>query len=414
MKRRHTFRLYPNAEQQHQLSRVFGCVRVVRNAFISQMQSARKSGVTVSLSEMEKKVTTDLKRQEGYHFLSDVSAVALQQSARNTSRSFRNFFAGCQGKRPRVGYPRFAKKRGKQSASFTKAAPFHIRVPAGCRWGFLSLPKIEGEIKFRACRDIDWETVKVVTVMKHPSGMYEVSVTHDFLPDVFPSTVRACGVDLGLSSLAVIASTTGSTDVVANPRFYRSAKRSLARSQQRLSRKKKGSSNYVKAARDVARRQGRVSRQRKDHLNKLSRQLVNDNQVIGIEDLAVAALAKTRLATSVYDAGWGMFRAMLTYKTADAGRHLHVVDRFFPSTRTCSVCSVVSSKKNLDVRSWTCESCGTHLDRDINAATNILHEAVKSSEAAGHADSLNVCGGNVRLWNSRAVSVETETLRSLP
>lgn len=395
MKRRQTFRLYPTGQQKRDLSRLFGCTRVVRNHFINIMRDAYNQGSPLNLNDAEKVATTQLKRTKGYEFLADVSAVALQQAARNTTRSFREFFKSCSGSRSQVGFPRHASKHKRQTASFTKAANFHIRQPHGCRWGFIRLPKITGELKFRACRDIDWNTVGTITVTRSPSGLYEVSMTHDMKPVVLPETTAACGVDLGLTSLAAVVSSNSDRYLVDNPRYYRRSQRALAAAQRKLSRKKKGSANYKKAAAKVAKISRKVARQRKDHLDKLSRQLVNDNQVISIEDLSVASLARSlRLSKSVYDAGWAMFRDMLTYKASDAGRTLVVADRFFPSSQTCSVCGHRDGKKPLNIRVWICSNCGNTLDRDFNAATNLM---LYASEAAGHVDSLNACGGNVRL-----------------
>ena len=409
MKRRQTFRLYPTGQQKRDLSRLFGCTRVVRNYFINTMREAHDKGISLSLNDAEKASTTQLKRIEGYEFLTEVSSVALQQAARNTARSFREFFKSCSGSRSKVGYPRYASKRKRQTASFTKAANFHIRQPQNCRWGFIKLQKITGELKFRACRDIDWDTVGTITVMRSPSGFYEISMTHDIKPVILPETIAACGVDLGLTSLAAIVSSNPDRYLVDNPRYYRRSQRALAAAQRSLSRKKKGSANYKKAAQKVAKISRKVARQRKDHLDKLSRQLVNDNQVIGIEDLSVASLARSlRLSKSVYDAGWAMFRSMLTYKASDAGRTLIVSDKFYPSSQICSVCGHRDGKKPLNIRVWTCNNCGNTLDRDFNAATNLMLHA---SEAAGHVDSLNACGGNVRLRLAEADSHEAGTHR---
>lgn len=410
MKRRQTFRAYPTGQQKKEFSKLFGCTRVVRNHFITIMRQAHQNGEQLSFNTAEKSATTALKRTKGYEFLTEVSAVALQQAARNTTRSFREFFRACSGSRSRIGFPRYASKRSRQTASFTKAANFSIRHPKGCRWGFIRLPKITGELKFRACRDLDWPSVGTVTVTRSPSGFYEVSVTHEAKPVVLPETTAACGVDLGLTSLAAVVSSRGDRQIVDNPRFYRAAKRKLASAQRTLSRKTKGSANRKKAARRVAKISRKVAHQRKDHLDKLSRQLVNDNQVIGIEDLSVAALSRSlRLSTSVYDAGWAMFRHMLTYKASDAGRTLTVADRFYASSQICSVCNHQDGKKPLNVRSWVCRNCHSPLDRDFNAATNLM---LYASEAAGHADSLNACGGDVRLQLAGAISHEAGTHRS--
>lgn len=371
--------MYPTGQQEKDLAQLFGCTRVVRNHFINIMREAHGQGTQLGLGAAEKASTTQ-------------------------------FFRACSGSRSKVGFPRYASKRNRQTAIFTKSAGFRIRQPQGCRWGFVRLPKITGELKFRACRELDWATVGTVTITRSPSGVYEVSVTHDVEPVILPETITACGIDLGLASLAAVVASSGDRQLVDNPRFYRRSKRKLASAQRELSRKTKGSSNRRKAAAKVAKIGRKVARQRKDHLDKLSRQLVNDNQVIGIEDLSVAALARSlKLSTSVYDAGWAMFRSMLTYKAADAGRTLVVADRFYPSSQTCSVCGRRDKKKPLNVRSWICAGCDSLLDRDFNAATNLM---LYASEDAGHADSLNACGGSVRLRLAGAISYEAGTHRS--
>lgn len=412
VKRRQTFRVYPTGQQENEFSRLFGCTRVVRNHFIDLMRGAHHNGTPLTLSAAEKASTTALKKSPDFHFLAEVSAVALQQAARNTTRSFREFFRGCSGERPRVGFPRYASRRNRQTASFTKAANFRFRLPEGSRWGFVRLPRISGELKFRACREIDWSTVGTVTVTRSPSGSMELSVTYDVTPVILPEVVQACGVDLGLTSFAAVVSSSGERELVGNPRFYRHGQKKLARAQRRLSRTVKGSCNRRKAAAEVARCHRRVADRRNDFLNKLSRTLVNDNQVIGVEDLQVSALGRSlRLGKSVADAGWSTFRSMLSYKAEDAGRTVVAADRFYPSSQTCSVCGRRDGRKALRIRSWVCPGCESHLDRDFNAATNLMLYAM---EAAGHADSLNACGGSVRLRLAGAAPDEAGTRRSSP
>lgn len=411
MKRRYTTRVYPTGQQRRELAQLFGCTRVVRNRYITLMGQAHAAGTPLSCAQVEKAVTTELKKQEGFEFLQQVSAVPLQQAARDTTASYREFFRSCAGQRAGVGYPRRASKRKPQSAHFTKAAAFRIRTPQRCRWGFLRLPKISGELKFRNSRsDLDWASISSVTVMMSPTGVYEISVVYETQPQPLPEVTQACGVDLGLTSLAAAVTSSGERQLLDNPRYYRKTKKRLAAAQRAFARTKKGSANRKKAAARVARLHTRVASQRKDHLNKLSRALVNDNQVIGIEDLPVAALSRSlNLSTSVYDAGWAMLRAQLTYKAADAGRTLVVADRYFPSTQTCSVCHTRGTKKPLQVRTWECAGCGAALDRDFNAAVNLMRNA---SETAGHAASLTACGGDVRLQLAGADPSETGTHRS--
>lgn len=148
-----------------------------------------------------------------------------------------------------------------------------------------------------------------------------------------------------------------------------------------------GSNNRAKAVVTVAKAHAKVADTRRDWQHKLSTTIIRDSQAVYVEDLAVAGLGRTRLAKSVHDAGWSSFVGMLEYKAARHGRGFARVDRWFPSTRTCSTCGLIAEKMALNVRSWTCP-CGSHHDRDVNAARNIL--------AAGRAESLNACGARVR------------------
>ena len=189
-----------------------------------------------------------------------------------------------------------------------------------------------------------------------------------------PSTDREVGIDLGLTHFAVLSD----GRKVDNPRIARKAARKLRRAQQELFRRQRGSKNRATSVRKVARCHARVADTRRDWLHKLSTTIVQENQLIAVEDLAVAGLARTRLARSVNDAGWSTFVGMLDYKARRHGRTFARVDRWLPSTRACSVCGAIGAAKPLHVRTWTC-GCGTVHDRDVNAARNIL--------AAGRADS---------------------------
>ncbi|MCX0270975.1 transposase [Nocardia zapadnayensis] len=199
-----------------------------------------------------------------------------------------------------------------------------------------------------------------------------------------PETDTEVGIDLGLSTFAVLSN----GQRIESPRFLRRAERRLRRTQQALSRKEKGSDNRAKARAKVARAHARVADTRRDWAHKHSTAIVRENQAVYVEDLCVKGLARTRMAKSVHDAGWSMFTRMLQEKASRHGRVFAKVDRWFPSTQMCSVCRVLSGKKPLHIRTWTC-TCGATHDRDSNAAINIL--------AAGRAERLSACGGAVSL-----------------
>ena len=222
-----------------------------------------------------------------------------------------------------------------------------------------------------------------MTVIKDAAGRYFASFVVEAAGEPLPQTAAEIGIDLGLTHFAVLSD----GRKIGNRRFLRRAERRLRKAQQALSRKAKGSNNRAKAVVKVARAHARVADARRDFAHQLSTRIVRENQAVMVEDLAVKGLARTRLAKSVHDAGWGQFTQMLTYKAARHGRTLVKVDRWFPSSKLCSACGAVAESMPLNVRSWACP-CGAVHDRDVNAAKNIL--------AAGRAERLNACGGTVR------------------
>jgi putative transposase len=222
-----------------------------------------------------------------------------------------------------------------------------------------------------------------VTVVRDAAGRYFASfVVQSTQDETLPPLGSEIGIDLGLTHFAVMSDGTK----VTAPKFLRRAARRLKRLQQALARKQKGSANRKKAVVKVARAHARVADTRRDWQHKLSTTLIRENQAVYVEDLCVVGLSRTRLAKSVHDAGWASFTAMLQYKAARYGRTFARVDRFFPSTRMCSQCGRINDKMALHVRAWDCP-CGSHHDRDVNAAKNI--------KAAGQAD-FNDRGAQVR------------------
>jgi putative transposase len=224
-------------------------------------------------------------------------------------------------------------------------------------------------------------------VVKDAAGRYFASFVVDTDPSAdaarMPDTDRTVGIDLGLTYFAVLSDGTK----IDSPRFLRRAEKKLKKAQRELSRKQKGSKNRDKARLKVARAHAKVTDARREFHHRLSTKLIRDNQAIGVEDLAVKGLARTRLAKSVHDAGWSAFVHMLEYKAARYGRSLVRIGRFEPTSQTCSTCGVKDGPKPLNVREWTCTACGTLHDRDHNAAINV-------KTAAGLA--VSACGAPVR------------------
>ncbi|MFG3301494.1 RNA-guided endonuclease InsQ/TnpB family protein [Micromonospora chersina] len=380
MQLRYNYRVYPVPEQQDALARAFGCARVVFNDGLRARQEARKAGGPyVSDGDLSKRVITEAKKTPERQWLGEVSAVVLQQALADLNGAYRNFFASITGKRKgrKVDPPRFrSRKDNRQAIRFTANARFKVLDN-----GRLRLPKI-GDLAVRWSRALPAEPTSV-TLIKDAAGRYFASFVVAAPDQPLPPAGSDVGIDLGLTHFAVLSD--GSK--IAAPRFLRRAARKLRRLQQDVSRKQRGSANRAKAVVKVAKAHARVADTRRDWQHKLSATIIRDNQAVYVEDLCVVGLGRTRLAKSVHDAGWSQFVRMLEYKAARAGRTFAKIDRFAPTSQTCSACGRRDGPKPLNVRSWTCR-CGSTHDRDVNAAINVL--------AAGRAESLNACGAQVR------------------
>ncbi|MFJ8580744.1 RNA-guided endonuclease InsQ/TnpB family protein [Micromonospora sp. NPDC093277] len=371
VKRAFKYRFYPTDVQAAELARTFGCVRKVYNLALAARTEAwvsRQERVTYHATSA---MLTGWKNTEDLAFLSEVSSVPLQQTLRHLQTAFANFFA------KRAGYPTVkSKKKSRRSAEYTRSA---------FRWrdGELTLAKMTEPLAIVWSRPLpEGATPSTVTVSQDPAGRWFVSLLcDDLIPDA-PATTAAVGIDAGLDSLLTLS--TG--EKITNPRGERADRARLARAQQHLARKEKGSANRAKARLKVARVHARIADRRRDHLHKVTTRLVRDTQTIVIEDLTVRNMIKNhRLARAISDAGWRQFRTMLEYKADWYGRDLITVDRWYPSSKLCSTCGTLAEQMPLAVRSWTCR-CGAVHDRDVNAARNLL--------AAGLA--VTACGAGVR------------------
>jgi putative transposase len=336
---------------------------VVFNDAVAARRAAHETGALFPSDAALSKALTAAKRTPERAWLGEVSAVVLQQALADACAAYRNLFASIAGARKgrKVGAPRYRSRKDRaQSIRFTRAARFRV-LPNGR----LRLPRI-GDVPVRWSRDLPSEPSSV-TVTVDAAGRYHASFVVEVPDQPLPPTDREVGIDLGLTHFAVLSDGTK----VDAPRFARKAAAKLRTAQKELARRQKGSKNREKSRRKVARAHVRVADTRRNWLHKLSTTVVRENQLIAVEDLAVSGLARTRLARSVYDAGWSTFVGMLAYKAQRAGRTFVKVDRWLPSTRACSACGAVGEPKPLHVRIWTC-GCGTRHDRDVNAARNIL------------------------------------------
>ncbi|MCC5901335.1 MAG: transposase [Halomonas sp.] len=350
------YRFYPTPDQATLLVRTFGCVRYVWNTVLRYRTDAfyqcqEKIGYNDASAFL-----TQLKKQPDTAFLAEVSSVPLQQCLRHQQSAFKHFFA------KRARYPGFKAKNHRQSATFASSA-FSYRD------GQITLAKCSEPLNIRWSRDLP-SAPSTVTVSKDRAGRYFISCLCQVETETLPITPKMVGIDLGLKDLFV---TSGGTKV-NNPRHAARYARTLARAQRCLSRKQKGSNNRAKAKQKVAKCHAKISDTRLDHLHKLTRQIVNENQVIAAESLQVKNMVKNRhLSKAISDVAWGELVRQLDYKAEWAGRQFIQIDRWYPSSKRCHDCGYVMALLPLNVRAWDCPGCGTQgIDRDVNAARNIL------------------------------------------
>jgi putative transposase len=385
-------RAYPTPEQAAMLSRTFGCVRAVWNKTLA----ARQARYTTEQRAMSYRETdaalTAWKRTPELAFLAEVSSVPLQQTLRHQNAAFTAFFS------KRARYPRFKTRHGRQTAHYTRSA---FRVRDGQLW----LAKATEPLRLAwSWPGVELSTLDPTTVVisREPDGRWFVSFAVEAAdPEPLPDASGGVGIDLGLKDFAVLSS----GERIAHPHDMDRRERRLKRYQRMLARRQPGSANRAKARVKVAREHSRVRDARRDFLHKVSTDLVRRFNVIAVEDLNVSGMVRNRrMAKAISRAGWSEFRDLLAYKAERAGRRLVVVDRWYPSSKTCSACGHLLSAISLGTRHWQCPTCGTRHDRDVNAAKNIL-------VAAGLVETQNACRVDVR---PRRLSDRRSTVKQEP
>ncbi|WP_192816691.1 RNA-guided endonuclease InsQ/TnpB family protein [Baaleninema simplex] len=374
-------RIYPTDEQRQALAQHFGCARWWWNYALNLCNiTYKETGKGLTRTALNAHLPS-LKKSEETAWLSECYSQVLQTTTLNLTAAFKNFFD------KRAKYPRFKSKKYRQSIQY----PQNVKVIGN----HIKFPGRVGVVKAKLHRPIDGK-IKTVTVSMTSSGRYFASVLCELEGDApSPSPEgKVAGVDLGLKDFAIVNDGV-KTSKYANPRHLEKHERNLARKQKKLARKSKGSRSREKARRLVARVHERLSNARQDYLHKLSRKLVNDNQVIVVENLNVKGMVRNHnLAKAISDVGWGIFVNFLSYKLEREGKVLVEIDRFFASSKTCSECLFQVSEMPLDVRVWDCPYCGTHHDRDENAAKNIRAEGIRLLTVSGTGTAAD--GGNVR------------------
>jgi len=390
MYKAYKYRIYPTSQQEASLARSFGCARWFWNYALNLCQETYKNtGKGLSRGYIQGLLPA-LKKE--YEWLKDPYSQCLQVVALNLYTAYKNFFD------KRAMLPRFKSKHGRQSISYPQNVKFDDDS--------INLPKI-GLVYCQRHRNFEGD-IKTVTVSRNPDGKYFVSVLVDdgkANPELVP-VGKAVGIDVGLTHFAI----TSDDSKFDNPRYLLKRQRNLKRKQQKQSRKKKGSQNRSKARLAVAKVHSKIAQCREDFLHKLSRKIVNENQVIAVENLNIKGMVTNHnLAKAISDVGWGMFCTMLKYKTESEGKQYIEIDRFFPSSKTCHLCLNRVDNLTLDVRAWTCKHCGTHHDRDVNAAINIRNEGLRIL-ALG--TSASACGGDVSRAGKTSVLLDAIPVES--
>ncbi|NJK67054.1 MAG: IS200/IS605 family element transposase accessory protein TnpB [Microcoleus sp. CSU_2_2] len=354
MKARYRYRFYPTNQQQQSLAQLFGCVRVVWN---DALAICKQSDQKPSSADLQKIVITKAKNTEERAWLADVSCVPLQQSVADLDVAFKNFFNSCKGKKKgrKVGYPKFKKRTSSQSARF-RAGGFSIKEDG------VYLAKI-GIVKPIWSRELPSEPSSV-TVIKDCANRYFLSFVVEIEPGRVDAKNQSIGIDLGIKTFAVMSN--GET---AQSPSYKRLDRKIRRLQRKGARQPKDSKRRNKTRIQIAKLHNQIADTRKDFLHKLSTKIVNENQVIVLEDLNVSGMLKNRkLSRAISQQGWYEFRVLCEAKSEKFGREFRMISRWEPTSQVCADCGFKWGKLDLSIRELICLNCGTHQDRDLNAA----------------------------------------------
>lgn len=357
------YRIYPNKRQKELIQKTFGCIRFVYNYYLNKRKEMYENDKITFTYNMCSKDLTKLKKE--LEWLKEPDKYSLQKCLKDLDMAYQKFF------KEHAGYPKFKSKKNRHKSYRTSYTNNNIRFENKR----IKLPKL-GLVKTRD-KQIPQGRILNATISQEPNGHYYCSLCcTDVEFEQLQKTNQNIGLDLGLVDFAIMSDGIK----IENPRFYEKSEKKLAKLQRELSRKTIGSNRWDKARIKVANLQKHISNQRKDFLQKLTTDIVKNYDVIAIEDLDVKSMKETDSTTRnkrVGDVSWSEFRRLLTYKTQWYGKQLSVIDRYYPSSQICHCCGYKDGKKAEDIRFWTCLNCNSELDRDVNAAINILNEGLR-------------------------------------
>lgn len=377
-------RMYPTFAQERKLIAAAGARRFVYNWAVERRKTHyEKHGIGIERGVLSAELT-QLKKNPGFAWLKEYHAGSLQQSLVDVYQAYRNFFDGF------CGYPKFKSK--KRDCTFR--VPQKVKLTGSRIW----VAKI-GWIKIRSSRGVTGK-VGMTTFRREPSGKWYASTTLEIeIPDKPIERVnieQVRGVDVGIASLVTLD--TGEKH--HSPRSFRRIERKIRRAQKTLKRRVLGGKNREKARKRIAVLYERAKNIRLNHIQQTTTKIVNSSDGIAIETINIAGLVRTKLAKALLDVAMGDVHTKIVYKCKWSGKHLMKIDRWFPSTKTCHKCGGYERDIPLSVRRWTCQSCRTEHDRDVNAARNIRNEGLKMLVAAGYVETENACRDGIRLDDS--------------